>query len=58
LRAISVSDGAVLLCVIAAAGVGLATLIMISRPVHHRRSAAMLFAVYLVAGIAMVSLAA
>lgn len=58
LRAISVSDGAVLLCVIAAAGVGLATLIMISRPVHHRRSAAMLFAVYLVAGIAIVSLAA
>lgn len=58
LREISVSDDATFLCLIAAAGVAASTLIMISRPMHHRRSGAMLFGVYVLAGIAMVSLAA
>lgn len=58
IRAISVSTDAVFVCLIAAAGVGAATLIMLSRPVHHRGSAAALFAVYLLATIAMLSVAA
>jgi cation:H+ antiporter len=49
IRAIEVSDGAVAVSLIAAVGVGLATLVMRSTREHGRRSAVILLAVYLLA---------
>ena len=49
IRAIEVSDGAVAVSLIAAVGVGLATLVMRSAGEHGRRSAVILLAIYLLA---------